>query len=412
MKKKKECPFCGEEIAASAKKCRFCGERLADAGEAASVEEDADEEDPDDEDYFGIDDPQERAKLEKEERKFRRTLFSRIADLIARHSGETYWYQIFEKYEVWILLVIILIVNAAMLFLVASVGWLFDICSPWHGIIAAAASTVYGGVLAGLPLIKQQGKSVAESGEFSMVLDSLIAYVIQLLFLLSPLLFSFFMDFSRPILLLSFLLYIGYIRFFIWTGREIAAYKTWIYNVGCGNYDFLHSNRFRYWNSLAEQDADLVNMRYLRGYRFIPLRCMMMIPAASLFFSTLMMTARPDVVRGISTDITEQLQSSDKAERAEAKPADAAKEVCTFYECYLKSLDRGGDDGEVAALKKQYLTDRLRCELASKSLLGWRSVPADAGLDRGCGGEAESREGPLHERCLSGLFVGRMGKVV
>jgi len=119
--KKKECPFCGEMIATSAKKCRFCGEWLADAGEAVA-EEDADEEDPDDEDYFGIGDPQERAKLEKEERKFRWTLFSRIADLIARHSGETYWYQILEKYEVWIFLSIVLIVNIAILFPVSLIG--------------------------------------------------------------------------------------------------------------------------------------------------------------------------------------------------------------------------------------------------------------------------------------------------
>jgi len=180
-----------------------------------------------------------------------------------------------------------------------------------------------------------------------MALNSLVAHVIQLLFLLSPLLFLLswlHADWYFPrsvVLLLSSLLYIGYIRFFIWTGREIAAYKTWIYNVGCGNYDFLHSNRFRYWNSLAEQDADLVNMRYLRGYRFIPLRCMMMIPAASLFFCIWMMTTSPDVVKGVSTDIMEQVHSSDKAERTEAKPADAAKEVHTFYECYLKSLDRG-----------------------------------------------------------------------
>lgn len=400
--KKKECPFCGEDIAENAKKCPYCCESLTDADKPIIIEADSDDDDDDDfdddfdddEDYLGIDDPREREKICKEERDFHRTLFSRIAGLIAQYNGESYWYQIFEKYEVWMILLIVLIVDAVILSLVASVGWLFNICSPLDGIKSAVMYTAAGGSIAGFILIidadnKSKGKGGAESGELTMVLYSLGARVIQFIFLLSPVYFVYLLspisydaEFRIngwgayfPVLLLSLLLYIGYIRFYIWTGGEIKAYKTWICNIGCGNYDFLHSNRFRYWNSLAVQEADMVNMRYLHGYRFISLRCMMLIPAASLFFSILMMTARPDEVKNFFNPKSEQVQSSADAKQTYSWQSDAAQMVQSFYKCYVRSLDNMDYD-EAESLKKVCLTKRLYQRLEElDSMWLWDSDP-------------------------------------
>lgn len=188
-----------------------------------------------------------------------------------------------------------------------------------------------------------------------MLLYSIIAHIIQVLFLISPALFIILFDDFPYWGKLIILLYIPYIYIYIRTKREVDAYKTWIYNIVCGNYDFLHSNRFRYWNSRAAQDADLVNLCHLSAYRFIPLHCMLNVPILSVMVGLCVIMVDEygaDANHG-TVEKTEQVQTSVK----DAED-DAADVVRLFYEQYITSIDRYDYD-EVNTLKKKYLTKQL-----------------------------------------------------
>ena len=238
--------------------------------------------DLDDELYEDLDERAVR-KLKKKQAIFDNTLFARFLRFLESKQVDTlYVHNIFDKYDT-VFLCVILFLEVLGLILLGEVLLKLGVdalANHDSGIVLQFSMCGVVGIFPMFLIYSQQqvGKEISPLLLFALYgISYLLEFLYYAVVLAGP--YIVYTDIKRLngsielFIPLAIIWIICYLWFYIKIGHEARAYSDWHCALANGNYDYLHSNRFRYHTSLAEQDFEQIDNKIIRTCKRCSIKC-------------------------------------------------------------------------------------------------------------------------------------------
>ena len=287
MKETKKCPDCGVLLPKTAAFCSNCGKALNLSNIQEDIQEDdeelvddsqlEDEEDYDEEEFYEGLDQKEVEEFKRQQKLLNSTLFGRILRFLENRDVDMlYAHNVFATYDFGFLVAAIIIPTI--------LTWLFVggcINERFGNIILGFALPA--GIVGIIPMLvkysnDESGKYTTRMGLFALYI---VSHILGVLYFVAPIFVGYY---AADLILicdgkiglfitLAVIWAIAYWLFFFQMWKESKAYSDWDCAIANGNYEYLHSNRFRYRTSFAEQDFDQQDTKIFRTCKCYSILC-------------------------------------------------------------------------------------------------------------------------------------------